>query len=317
MKRILLTGSSGQIGTELTLELINRYGYENILATDLTKPKIDTQFEKLDVTEKDSLTKIVDDFKPDTIFHLAAILSATGEKNPKLAWNVNIDGMISVFEVCIEKKVNKVFIPSSIAVFGKYINKENTPQNSVLKPTTMYGLTKVTGELLCDYYRAKYGLDARGLRYPGIISSETLPGGGTTDYAVEIFYEAIKNKRYNCFLNENTRLPMMYMEDCINATIDLMEADKSKLEYSGDYNLAAISFTPKELAEEIRKHIPEFEITYYDDPRQAIADSWPQTIDDTAARKDWAWSHQYDLAKLTKTMLERLTYKFENGQLEY
>lgn len=314
MKRILLTGSSGQIGTELTLELIKRYGGENVLATDLKKPKVNYNFEELDVLDNNKLSTLIKKFQPDAVFHLAAILSATGEANPTLAWDININGMMNVFNVCHAEKVEKVFIPSSIAVFGKYIQQEDTPQNSVLKPTTMYGLTKVTGELLCDYYRSKYGLDARGLRYPGIISSETLPGGGTTDYAVEIFYEAIKHQKYNCFLKADTKLPMMYMPDCINATIDLMEADKNKLTYSGDYNLAAVSFTAEELANEIRKYIPNFEITYNPDHRQKIADSWPFSIDDSPARKDWNWNHKFGLEEMTKDMIEKLTAKHEQGQ---
>lgn len=313
MKRILLTGSSGQIGTELTLELIKRYGSDNVLATDLKKPQVNYNFEELDVLDNNKLSTLIKKFQPDAVFHLAAILSATGEANPALAWDININGMMNVFNVCLAEKVSKVFIPSSIAVFGKYIQQEDTPQNSVLKPTTMYGLTKVTGELLCDYYRSKYDLDARGLRYPGIISSETLPGGGTTDYAVEIFYEAIKNQKYNCFLKADTKLPMMYMPDCINATIDLMEADKDKLTYTGDYNLAAVSFTAEELANEIRKYIPNFEITYNPDHRQKIADSWPFSIDDSPARKDWNWNHKFGLAEMTKDMIEKLTAKHEQG----
>ena len=244
---------------------------------------------------------------------MAAILSATGEKNPMLAWDVNMNGLINVLEVAREHNMKQVLVPSSIAVFGPTTPVDNTPQETILKPTTMYGITKVAGELLGDYYEKKYGLDVRGLRYPGIISHETEPGGGTTDYAVAIYYEAIKNKKYTCFVNENTRLPMMYMPDCLKATIDLMQADYSKLKHHSDFNVGAMSFSAGELAASVKKYIPEFEITYQPDERQAIADSWPNSVDDSAARKEWGWKPDYDLDAMTRDMLEVIGEKHKKG----
>lgn len=316
MNNILITGALGQIGSELSNYIKNRFPNstitisdirtkEDVKANNLNKNNFD--YHTINVLDNEGLEKLISTVKPDIIFHLAALLSATGEKDPMLCWNINMQGTINVLNNCIKYGVEKVFIPSSIAVWGKGIEKTNTPQESVLKPTTMYGVTKVAGELLADYYVQKYNLDCRGLRYPGIISSETPPGGGTTDYAVEIFYEAIKNKKYNCFLGPETALPMMYMPDCVKATVDLMIADFGNLEHHSDFNLAAVSFTPSELASEIKKHIPEFEITYNPDYRQAIADSWPQSIDDSAARKEWGWSHEYGLESMTKDMIEKLS----------
>jgi nucleoside-diphosphate-sugar epimerase len=258
------------------------------------------------VTRRETIEKVVDKFGIDTIYHMAAILSAAGEKNPQLAYRVNLDGLYNVLETAREHKVSRVFWPSSIAVFGPDTPKEDTPQETVLRPTTMYGVTKVAGELLCGYYAERFGLDVRGVRYPGIISSETLPGGGTTDYAVEVFYEALRHQRYTCFLDRDTVLPMMYMPDCIRATVILMDADPDQLEHHADFNLSGLSFSPAELAAEIRKHIPEFEITYEPDYRQEIADSWPCTIDDSAARKEWGWEPHYDLPALVADMLEKL-----------
>lgn len=313
MKKILVTGALGQIGSELVVELRKKYGNDNVIATDVRENLPDSikngPFEKLDILDRNRLDEIIAKYEIDSIFHLAALLSATGEKDPLLCWRINMDGTMNILESSVKNKIEKVFVPSSIAVWGDEIPLENTPQLSNLRPTTMYGVTKVSGELLGNYYFKKYGLDVRGIRYPGIISSETLPGGGTTDYAVEIFYEAIHNGSYNCFLKEDATLPMMFMEDCVRGTIELMEADVDKLSFHSDYNLAAISFSPKELAEEIKKHIPEFEITYEPDYRQEIADSWPRSIDDSAARKDWNWNHKYDLELMTKTMIERLKRK--------
>ena len=313
MKKILVTGALGQIGSELVVELRKKYGNDNVIATDVRENLPDSikngPFEKLDILDRNRLDEIIAKYEIDSIFHLAALLSATGEKDPLLCWRINMDGTMNILESSVKNKIEKVFVPSSIAVWGDEIPLENTPQLSNLRPTTMYGVTKVSGELLGNYYFKKYGLDVRGIRYPGIISSETLPGGGTTDYAVEIFYEAIHNVSYNCFLKEDATLPMMFMEDCVRGTIELMEADVDKLSFHSDYNLAAISFSPKELAEEIKKHIPEFEITYEPDYRQEIADSWPRSIDDSAARKDWNWNHKYDLELMTKTMIERLKRK--------
>lgn len=318
MKKILVTGAYGQIGTELVSELRKRYGNDNVVATDLkdNPPQIIANTgpnSVLDIMDKDALHKLVEQYEIDTIFHLAALLSATGEKDPFLCWDINMNGSLNVIKTAIDYKLEKIFIPSSIAVWGPGVEVVNTPQESVLQPTTMYGVTKVSGELLGDYFVKKYGLDIRGLRYPGIISSETLPGGGTTDYAVEIFYEAIKHNRYDCFLKEDATLPMMYMPDCIKATIDLMEADFSKLEHHTNFNVAAMSFSPAELAHEIKKHIPEFEITYTPDYRQKIAESWPQIIDDSAARKEWNWSNDYDLEKMTKSMIDALSEKHKMG----
>ncbi len=314
MKRILVTGAVGQIGSELTMELRRLHGNENVVAMGRkTKPSDSLgnsgPFEFGNVTDRHSVEGIVRKYDIDTIYHMAAILSGAGEKNPQLAWDVNINGLYNILEVAREMKLTRILVPSSIAAFGPETPKENTPQETILKPTTMYGLTKVAGELLCDYYFRKFGLDVRGLRYPGIISSETLPGGGTTDYAVEIFYEAIKHKKYNCFVREDTVLPMMYMPDCIEATIMLMGADVKRLKHHSDFNLGALSFSAGELATEIKKHIPEFRVTYEPDFRQAIADSWPRTIDDSAARKEWGWKPTYDLAKMTRDMIERLSAK--------
>ncbi len=309
--RILITGACGQIGTELTQVLRERYGNENVVATDIQplppKLAISGPGAYLDVTQRDALAELVERYRIDTIYHMAAILSATGEEKPRLAWAVNIGGLYNVLEVARELGVRRVYHPSSIAAFGPQTPKDNTPQETVLRPTTMYGITKVTGELLGAYYRRRFGVDVRGIRYPGVISSEALPGGGTTDYAVEIFYEAIRHKRYTCFVREDTVLPMIYMPDCIRATLMLMDADGSRLEHATEYNLAALSFSAGELAAEIRKHIPDFVCEYRPDFRQQIADSWPRTIDDSAAREEWGWAPQYDLAAMVEDMLAKLT----------
>jgi len=320
MNKILVTGACGQIGSELTMALRQKYGNENVVATGhKTKPgptlRDSGPFEFIDVTRRETVEEVVDRYNIDTIYHMAAILSAVGEQNPHLAWDVNINGLYNILEIARERELTRVFCPSSIAVFGPETPRDNTPQETVLRPTTMYGITKVAGELLCDYYFRRFGLDVRGVRYPGIISSETLPGGGTTDYAVEIFYEALRHKRYTCFLREDTVLPMMYMPDCIRATIMLMEADLSRLKHHADFNLAAMSFCPAELVAEIKKHIPEFVCEYKPDFRQEIADSWPRTIDDSAAREEWGWEPQYDLAAMTADMLEKLGRKYAEGRL--
>ena len=320
IKRIMVTGSVGQIGSELTLELRKLYGAESVVACGRkTKPKKELAesgpFEWADVTEPEKMLEVIKKYDIDTIINMAAILSATGEKNPQLAWHVNVTGLINTLEMARELELAQVLCPSSIAVFGPGCPLENTPQETVLRPTTMYGVTKVTGELLCDYYVRRFGVDARGLRYPGIISAETLPGGGTTDYAVEIYYKAIEEKRYTCFVKEDTRLPMMYMPDCIKATIDLMQADFDKLEHHGDFNVGSMSFSAGELAAQIKKHIPEFEVTYEPDFRQDIADSWPGSVDDSAARKEWGWNPTYDLASMTEDMLEKLGKRHAEGRL--
>ena len=318
-ENILVTGAVGQIGSEITMELRRRYGNDNVVAAGhKKKPSMTLQnsgpFEFIDVTKKEELEKIVEKYKIDTVYHMAAILSAVGEEKPNLAWNVNMNGLYNILEISREHSI-RVFCPSSIAVFGPETPKENTPQETILRPTTMYGVTKVAGEMLCDYYFRKFGVDVRGIRYPGIISSETLPGGGTTDYAVDIFYEAVKNKRYTCFVKKETVLPMMYMPDCIKATIDLMNAPLSSLKHHSDFNITAMSFSAGELAEEIKKYIPDFVCEYKPDFRQNIAESWPMSIDDSAARKEWGWKPDYDLATMTTDMLKKLKKRYEEGKL--
>lgn len=314
MKKILITGACGQIGSELTTVLRERYGAENVVASDIRKDPSKEMvesgpYEVLDVRDREGLKRVVDKYSIDTIFHMAAILSASGEKNPWLAWDVNINGLYNILEIAREKELTRVFVPSSIAAFGPETPKKNTPQETILKPRTIYGITKVVGERLGEYYFWKFGLDVRGVRYPGIISSKTLPGGGTTDYAVEIFYEALKHKKYTAFLKKDTRLPMMYMPDCLKATIMLMEADLSRLKHHTDFNVAGMSFSVEELASEIKKHIPDFQIDYKPDFRQEIADSWPESIDDSAAREEWGWKPDYDLPRMTADMLEKLKKK--------
>jgi len=319
-KKILVTGAVGQIGSELTMALRNRYGNDNVVACGRkTKPSEKLlnsgPFEYIDITKRETVEKAVKEYDINIIYNMAAILSAVGEKRPLLCWNVNINGLYNIIEIAHEYNMTRVFVPSSIAVFGPETPRVKTPQETILKPKTMYGVTKVAGELLGDYYFKKFGIDVRGIRYPGIISSETLPGGGTTDYAVEIFYEAIKNKRYTCFLKKNTVLPMMYMPDCIKATIDLMEADISKLKHHCDFNVTSMSFSAGDLADEIKKHISEFKCEYKPDFRQAIANSWPQSIDDTAAKEEWDWKPSYNLQSMTKDMLEKLSKRYKEGTL--
>jgi nucleoside-diphosphate-sugar epimerase len=320
MKRLLVTGSTGQIGSELTLALRKKYGGDNVIAAGHQRKPSNTllnsgPFEIVDISKKENLKETVKKHDVDTIYHLAAVLSATGEQDPQFAWNLNMGSIYSVLEVAREQELVRVFWPSSIAVFGPSTPRVNTPQETVLVPTTMYGVTKVAGELLCNYYFAKFGVDVRGLRYPGIISSETPPGGGTTDYAVEIFYEATKKKRYTCFVREDTVLPMMYMPDCLKSTIDLMEADPARVKRHDSYNLVGMSFSAGELAAEIKKHIPEFKCDYKPDFRQKIADSWPMSIDDSAARRDWGWKPAFDLAAMTKDMIDKLSKRFAEGRL--
>jgi len=320
MKKILITGAVGQIGSELTTALRKKYGNDNVVAGGRkTKPSDKLlnsgPFEYMDITDKESVEKIVKKHDIDTIYNMAAILSAVGEEKPFVCWNVNINGMYNILEIAHSYDMTRVFVPSSIAAFGPETPRNNTPNETILKPKTMYGVTKVAGELLGDYYFKRFGVDVRGIRYPGIISNETLPGGGTTDYAVEIFYEAIKNKKYTCFLKKDTTLPMMYMPDCIKGTMDLMQADLKKLKHHCDFNMASMSFSAGELAAEIKKHIPEFKVEYKPDFRQAIADSWPQSIDDNVARKEWGWKPSYTLASMTKDMLEVLGKKYKEGKL--
>ena len=318
MKKILVIGAAGQIGSELVPALRKKYGNDNVIATGRRTPLPDIIRDSgptiyLDALNKESLAKTIYENDINVIFHMASILSATGEKNPQAAWNININGLMNVLEVGRSYGIERIIWPSSIAAFGPSTPRDNTPNETILQPSTMYGITKVTGELLAEYYYKKYGLDIRSMRLPGIISSETLPGGGTTDYAVEIFYEAIQNKKYICFLKEDTVLPMMYMPDCIKCMIDLLEADDSKLKRRV-YNVTGMSFSPKELASEIKKHISEFVIDYQPDFRQEIANSWPRTIDDSLAREEWGWNPEYDLELMTKDMIEKLTPKLKNKQ---
>jgi nucleoside-diphosphate-sugar epimerase len=318
MERILVVGAAGQIGSELILTLRSIYGNENVIGTGRkTAPSeavLNTgPFEFFNAVNREDLYNVCKKYNINIIINMAAILSATGEQNPMLAWDVNMNGLINVLEIAREMEMKQVLVPSSIAVFGPGTPLDRAPQETVLKPTTMYGLTKVAGELLGDYYVRRYGLDVRGLRYPGIISHETLPGGGTTDYAVAIYYEAIKQKKYTCFVNAETRLPMMYMPDCIKATIDLMQADFSVLKHHSDFNVGAMSFSVAEIAESIKKRIPEFTISYEPDFRQKIADSWPNDVDDTAAREEWGWSPEYNLETMTDDMLKNIQIKHDKG----
>lgn len=314
MKKILFTGCGGQIGSELTLAFRKIYGNDNVIASDLsTKVCPDLlnsgTFVQLDVLDTKALSETIDKYEVDSIVHLAAILSAVGEKNPQLAWNVNINGTVNVFEVAREKKIERVLVPSSIAAFGPDTPRVMTPQKTILHPTTMYGVTKVALELLGNYYNLKYDMDIRGLRYPGVISHKTQPGGGTTDYAVAIYFDAVKKGSYECFLTEDTMLPMIYMPDCLKATIELFQADKSRLQNATGYNLAAFSVTPKEMVASIQKVIPDFKISYVPDYRQEIADSWPDSIDDKEAREEWDWKPDYDLDAMTQDIIKEIKLK--------
>jgi nucleoside-diphosphate-sugar epimerase len=319
-RKILVTGALGQIGSELTAELRSRYGAGNVVASDIRDPgeshlASDGPWTLLDVTSREDIDSVLGGFDIGKVFHMAAILSATGEQNPSLCWRVNMDGTRNLLDAAVDRELETLIVPSSIAAFGPETPRVDTPQETILKPKTMYGVTKVAGELLCDYYAVRFGLDVRGLRYPGIISAETLPGGGTTDYAVDIYYKAVEQGRYECFVREDTKLPMMYMPDCIKATIDLAEADFSALAHHSDFNVGALSFTAGELAGSIRKHIPDFTVTYSPDYRQAIADTWPMSIDDTVAREEWGWKPDWDLDSMTADMLEKLTARHREGRL--
>lgn len=305
--KILIIGASGQIGTELSLKLREIHGNDAIIASDIREGSEELMasgpFEIANAMNYEQIAGLVEKHQIQEVYLMAAMLSATGEKAPMKAWALNMDSLFHVLNLAKDKKIKKVFWPSSIAVFGPSTPKENTPQTTVMEPTTVYGISKQTGERWCSYYHRKYGVDVRSIRYPGIISYKTLPGGGTTDYAVEIFHEAIKQGEYTSFLNASTSLPMMFMEDAIKATVAIMNAPSEALKIRSSYNLAAMSFTPAILAEEIKKHIPAFKISYDPDFRQDIADSWPSKIDDSAAREDWGWSHDFDIAALTEAML--------------
>ena len=314
MKKILITGANGQIGSELTVRLRNKYGDENIVTAIHTSKSnkniaIANPCCSLEIRDQNSLEKLVKDHKIDTIFHLAALLSAKAEENPPLAWDVNANGLINVLEVA---RLNNcaVFFPSSIGAFGSSTPRDSTPQVTIQRPNTIYGITKVSGELLCDYYCNRYGVDTRGVRYPGIISYQAMPGGGTTDYAVHMFYAALQGKQYDCYLKPETMLDMMYMPDALNAAVTLMEADNKRLKHRNAYNVTAMSFTPQDLATEIKKHIPEFEVDFQiDQARQAIADTWPRHMDDSTARNEWGWSPTYTLSAMVEEMLQQLSKK--------
>ena len=309
-EKILVIGASGQIGVELTLALRKIYGNANVVASDLREEnellKGTGPYVSMDVMNKEMLHVQVIRQNITQIYLLAAILSATGEKNPNLAWSLNMQSLLNVLDIAKEEKIHKVYWPSSIAVFGPSSPKQNCPQQTVIEPITVYGISKYAGEFWCNYYHQRWGLDVRSIRYPGLISYKSAPGGGTTDYAVEIFHEALEEKKYDCFLQQDTYLPMMYMPDAIKATLELMEAPEEKIKIRTSYNISGMSFSPKEIAAEIKKHIPEFTIAYKPDYRQQIANSWPQSIDDSVARNDWGWKEDYDLPSMTKNMLENL-----------
>ncbi|MGG0174713.1 L-threonine 3-dehydrogenase [Gottfriedia acidiceleris] len=319
MKKILITGCFGQIGSELTMRLRNEYGNENVVATDIRRlegsPILETgHFEILDVMDKEKMLEIAKKYEVDTFIHLAALLSAVAEAKPTLAWDLNMGGLVNALEVARELSL-KFFTPSSIGAFGPATPKDNTPQDTIQRPTTMYGVTKVAGELLCDYYFEKFGVDTRGVRFPGLISYDTVPGGGTTDYAVDIYYEALKNKKYTSFIGEGTYMDMMYMPDAIDAIIKLMEADSSKLKHRNAFNISAMSFEPTQIAASIRKFIPEFTLDFDIDPiRQGIANSWPNSIDSSAAKEEWGFDPKFDLDRMSEDMLNKLAGKLNVTQ---
>ena len=308
--KILIIGACGQIGTELTQKLRAIYGVENVIASDIRKLNIDVvnsgPFEVVNALDYNQIQHLVEIHKIDEVYLMAALLSATAEKNPAFAWDLNMNSLFHVLNLAKAGKIKKIFWPSSIAVFGSTTPKENTPQYTIMEPSTVYGISKQSGERWCEYYHNIFGVDVRSIRYPGLISWSSPAGGGTTDYAVDIFYKALSEKKYDCFLSSETKMPMMYMDDAIAATIQIMQAPAEQIKIRSSYNLAAMSFAPTELAAEIKKHIPEFNITYTPDFRQKIADSWPTSIDDSLARRDWGWIHKFDIESMTKDMLEHL-----------
>lgn len=311
MSKILVIGACGQIGVELTLALRKIHGTDNVIASDIrdVHPLLaDGPFETINASDKEVILNIIVKERVTEVYLLAALLSATGEKNPELCWNLNMDSLRGILDIGVSEKL-KIFWPSSIAVFGPTTPRDSTQEHTVIEPATMYGITKYAGELLCQYYAKRYGLDVRSVRYPGLISWKGEPGGGTTDYAVDIFYEAIKSGKYTCFLSEDTYLPMMYMDDAIRATIELMQAPAENVKIRMSYNLSAMSFSPREIAEEIKKLVPEFKIAYAPDHRQGIADGWPKSINDSDARADWGWKHEYDLPKMVADMLPHIKEK--------
>lgn len=307
---IIILGSNGQIGIELAAALRLKYGNDSVLTTDIKTPATlapNENFETIDVLNKEAINDLFKKYQPTQVYLLAALLSATGEQFPKKAWELNMDGLLNVLDLAVEYKVSKVFWPSSIAVFGPHSPKENTPQYCTMDPNTVYGFSKLAGERWCEYYFLKHGLDVRSIRYPGLISWKAAPGGGTTDYAIHIFHDALKSGSYESFLSAETKLPMLYMDDAIQGTLQLMDAPADKLRIRSSYNLTGISFTPAELGKEIQKHIPDFKLSYSDhDPRQAIADSWPSSIDDQYAQEDWNWKPKFDLSQVTQEMLDHI-----------
>lgn len=309
-KSILIIGACGQIGTELTYALREKYGNDAVVASDIREGNESLMasgpFELLDATNYEQIENVIMHYEIEEVYLMAAMLSATAEKFPMRAWNLNMNSLFNVLNLAKDKKISKVFWPSSIAVFGPNTPKENTPQNTIMEPSTVYGISKQSGERWCEYYFKKYGVDVRSVRYPGLISWKTLPGGGTTDYAVEIYHKALSNKKYTCFLKEDTKLPMMFMDDAISATMSIMDADPGSIKIRSSYNLGAMSFRPFEIAKSIQEHIPDFKMDYEPDFRQAIADSWPSSINDSEAQKDWAWKAKFDLEKTTKEMLGNL-----------
>ncbi len=312
--RILIIGACGQIGTELTLALSKRFGKDKIVASDIREGNEEmmenAHFELLDATDMEAVEDIVFRYKVDTVYLMAAMLSAIAERFPAKAWDLNMNSLFHVLNLAKDEKIKKIFWPSSIAVFGTTTPSQNTPQTTIMEPSTVYGISKQTGERWCEYYYHKYGVDVRSIRYPGLISYTTEPGGGTTDYAVDIYHRALKHGQYRCFLKEGTTLPMMYMDDAIKATIGIMDAPSKNIKIRSSYNLAAVSYAPEEVATSIQKYIPDFKINYEPDFRQAIADTWPQSIDDSEARRDWGWSHRFDLKEITKTMLDNLKNRY-------
>lgn len=310
MKKSLVIGANGQIGSDLVQGLAQRIGAENVIASDIREGNHgEVQFVSLDILDAPKLKTIIEEHNVGTVYLLAALLSATAEQNPMFAWKLNMEGLFNVLELAKEGAIDQIFWPSSIAVFGPTTPRENTPQTTVMEPTTVYGISKQAGERWCEYYHNKYGVDVRSIRYPGLISYKAEPGGGTTDYAVAIYYKALQEGKYECYLKSDTYLPMMYMEDAIKATIDLMQAEESDIKIRSSYNLAGISFSPVEIAEEIKKHLPEFSISYQPDFRQNIADSWPKSIDDSKAQEDWGWKNSYELDTMTAEMLKGLKRK--------
>jgi len=310
MKKVLVIGASGQIGTELVLELRSRFGNESVVAADIKEPNqnvLDSgAFETLDILNKEMLSVVIKKHAITDVYLLAALLSATAEKHPDFAWKLNMEGLFNILDLAKEGIIKKIFWPSSIAVFGPTTPRENTPQYTIMEPSTVYGISKLAGERWCEYYFTQYGVDVRSIRYPGLISYTSLPGGGTTDYAVDIFYSAKKGEDFNCFLEKDTALPMMYMEDAIRATIDLMEAPKESVKIRSSYNISGISFTPEDIYKTIQSIVPTFKIEYNPDFRQKIADSWPKSIDDTQANEDWGWNSDFNLEKTVKIMLENV-----------